>query len=91
MNNPEFKVDYDSLPGIAGKLERQGVGLVVVRFWDAGERVYGPGGRAEPGYVPDRSSDEDVDRLAALTTGLAATASAVGTDPAAGSSSIGDT
>ncbi len=56
-------------PDVAGKLERQGVGLVVVRFWDAGERVYGPGGRAEPGYVPDRSSDEDVDRLAALTTG----------------------
>lgn len=56
-------------PDVARKLERQGVGLVVVRFWDAGERVYGPAGRAEPGYVPDRSSDEDVDRLAALTTG----------------------
>lgn len=54
---------------VARRLARAGIGLVVVRVGAAGERVFGPGGRLEPAYTPDRSADADVERLATLTVG----------------------
>jgi hypothetical protein len=45
--------------------------LVVVRFWSARDRLYGPGGRLDPGYRPDPSSAGSVDTLATATGGQA--------------------
>ena len=54
---------------LTGKLERAGVGLVVVRLWDPGERVYRRDGTPEPGYLPSRSSEGDLARLGAASVG----------------------
>jgi hypothetical protein len=50
---------------------RPGTTLIVVRFWSARDRVYGPGGRLEPGYRPDPSSAGSVDTLVSATGGQA--------------------
>ena len=44
------------------------VHLISVRFWNAGERIYGPRGE-DPRYRPDPSSAETARQLAALTGG----------------------
>ena len=54
---------------LVGKLEKGGVELIAVRFWDADERVWQPNGRLETGYRPVHSSLQWLDELAALTTG----------------------
>jgi hypothetical protein len=52
---------------VVRKLNRGGVDLVTVRFWDQSERVWTPGGTAEPAYVP--RTVVEFGELAALTTG----------------------
>jgi von Willebrand factor type A domain len=54
---------------VAGVLQRNGVALVVVRLWDAGERIYGPGGVPDPAYRPDPAGLAELNRLAAATAG----------------------
>lgn len=51
------------------QLDRGGVDLVVLRFWDGRERVWGAGGIPEPLYRPTRSALAAVDELARLTGG----------------------
>ncbi len=48
-------------------LEKGGVDVVVVRFWDDDERVWGAGGRAEPLYRPTPLALAPVEELAQLT------------------------
>lgn len=45
------------------------VGVVVVRFWSAGESVFGPSGRPETAYRPDPAAPATLDSLAAATGG----------------------
>jgi hypothetical protein len=46
------------------------IDTVIVRFWDAGERIYETG-ESEGGYLPDKNSEAMIDRLAELTGGRA--------------------
>ena len=46
-----------------------GVGVVVMRFWNADESVFGPTGRPEAAYHPDPSAPAALDALAAATGG----------------------
>jgi hypothetical protein len=61
--------DGESSPFDPGSLGRSlsGVGVVIVRFWAAGESVFGPGGRPEAAYRPDPSAADVLDALAAAT------------------------
>jgi hypothetical protein len=54
---------------LVAKLQKGGVELVVVRLWDATERVWREDGTPEPAYLPDRTSLQSIEALAALTTG----------------------
>lgn len=49
------------------ELERGGVDVVVVRFWNEQERVWGAGGIPEPLYRPTRFALAPVEELARLT------------------------
>jgi hypothetical protein len=70
---------------LVDELERGGVDVVVMRFWDERERVWGTGGIPEPLYRPTRFALAPVEELARLTGGgrvfeeteLASTAAAV--------------
>jgi hypothetical protein len=44
---------------------------IFIRFWDDDERVFGRGGKPEPGYRPDPSSGADLDRIAGVIRGSA--------------------
>jgi hypothetical protein len=46
-----------------------GVGVVIVRFWNADESVYGPTGRPETAYRPDPNAPAELDSLATATGG----------------------
>lgn len=63
--------DAESRPVDAGKLRRSldggGVQLVLVRDWSAGDRVFGEGGRPEPGYRPSAASGPALEALATAT------------------------
>jgi hypothetical protein len=50
-------------------LQKGGVDLVVVRFWDQAERVWRADGSPEPGYRPRPETYARLSDLAALTTG----------------------
>jgi hypothetical protein len=50
-------------------LQKGGVEVVAVRFWNEDERVWQPNGVPEAGYRPLPSSLEWLDQLAGLTTG----------------------
>ena len=64
--------DGESLPfdedELVEELENEGVAMVVVRFWSAGERVFDRRGALEP-YRPDPASTAVLERLAARTRG----------------------
>lgn len=49
------------------ELERGGLDVVVLRFWDEQERVFGAGGIPEPLYRPTRFALAPVEELARLT------------------------
>jgi hypothetical protein len=51
------------------ELQKGGVELVTVRFWNADERIWQPDGTPEPGYRPVGIALEYLDDLAALTLG----------------------
>jgi hypothetical protein len=51
------------------KLQKGGVDLIVVRFWNRDERIWQANGRPEPEYRPSSFTLPAVDDLAALTTG----------------------
>jgi hypothetical protein len=55
---------------VAGAYAEDDVDLVLVRFWRAGERVFGPGGAPEP-YEPDPGSAAAAERLARAVGGEA--------------------
>jgi von Willebrand factor type A domain len=59
--------DGESIPyspnAVATQLQAGHVGLLVVRFWNADERVYRPGGRIEP-YRPDPGAIRQLELLA---------------------------
>jgi hypothetical protein len=63
--------DGESTPFDPSALGRSlaGVGVVVVRFWNADESVYGPNGRPETAYRPDPAAPAALDSLAAATGG----------------------
>lgn len=65
--------DGESSPFDPGALGRSlaRTGVVVVRFWSAGESVFGPSGRPEPAYRPDPAAPAALDALAAATGGRA--------------------
>ncbi|MEP7334686.1 MAG: hypothetical protein ABI717_02800 [Actinomycetota bacterium] len=46
-----------------------GVSLILVHFWQPGERVYRPSGRPEAAYFPHEESRRELDRLAGATQG----------------------
>ena len=48
---------------LAAQLQRDGVAVAIVRIGDASERIYGPDGREESTYRPDRTNDPLLDRL----------------------------
>jgi hypothetical protein len=54
---------------VAGRLRRAGIGLLVVRYWSADERVFGPDGSVDPAYRPDSRGDPALARLAAMSGG----------------------
>jgi hypothetical protein len=54
---------------LASKLEEGGVQLIVVRFWDADERIWFPSGRPDPGYATNPASQAPVEELASITAG----------------------
>ena len=54
---------------VSRSFERSGIGLVIVRFWDARERVFASDGSADPAYRPDATVDAQLGRLAAATSG----------------------
>jgi hypothetical protein len=54
---------------IAAGLAEGGVDLIVVRLWDARERVWRPDGSSEPDYRPIPESIGPLEHLAALTAG----------------------
>ena len=47
----------------------RGVSLILVHFWQPGERVYRQSGRPEAAYLPHEESRRELDRLAAATAG----------------------
>lgn len=49
-----------------------GVGVVIVRFWNTSDSVYGPTGRPETSYRPDPNAPAALDSLAAATGGSTA-------------------
>jgi hypothetical protein len=57
-------------PGAIGRALTS-TGLVVVRFWNADESVFGPSGKPEPAYRPDPAAPAALDALAAATGGRA--------------------
>lgn len=63
--------DGESVPFDPSAIGRalSGVGVVIVRFWNVDESVYGPTGRPENAYRPDRSAPAALDSLAAATGG----------------------
>jgi hypothetical protein len=63
--------DGESGPFDPGSLGRSlsGIGVVVVRFWNAGESVFAPSGRPETAYRPDPAAPAELDALAAATGG----------------------
>ena len=65
--------DGESNPFDPGELGRAlaRTDLIVIRFWSAGESVFGPSGRPEPAYRPDPSAPATLDALAAATGGRA--------------------
>ena len=65
--------DGESNPFDPGELGRAlaRTDLVVIRFWSAGESVFGPSGRPEPAYRPDPAAPAALDALAAATGGRA--------------------
>jgi hypothetical protein len=54
---------------LVGELQKGGVELFTVRFWDTDERVWQPNGTPEPDYRPVAIALEYLDELAALTIG----------------------
>lgn len=54
---------------LVSRLSKGGIELVVVRFWNASERVWQPNGSAEPLYRPQPLALPQVAELAARTTG----------------------
>jgi hypothetical protein len=68
--------DGESNPFDAGEVARslaagRGYRFVAVRFWHAGEAVYGSNGKAEAGYRPDPTGRAILDGLAAAAGGRA--------------------
>ena len=63
--------DGESQPFDPGALGRalDGVGVVIVRFWDRHESIFEPSGRPESAYRPDPSAPATLDALAAATGG----------------------
>jgi hypothetical protein len=76
--------DGESRPFSPSAVARQlrsgpGVSLLLVHVSRRGERVYGPGGRPEAAYRPDRHSGDVLDSLAAASGGRAFGESEIGT------------
>ncbi len=46
-----------------------GIHTIFVHVWSAGEQIFGPGGRPEPGYHPDPASGQALASLAAAAGG----------------------
>jgi hypothetical protein len=56
---------------IRASFRAQHVGLMVVRFWQPSERVFGKGGAPEVAYRPDPASEQNVSTLAGAIGGRA--------------------